>query len=1056
MRLFRENTICRCSVEQPRLHSISRKPCDVHLSGWVREKVATACLLMTLFLLPTLLSVAAAGKDISATAGREGTKNTGPEQEPGETIPWSELSRKASEQYRGDGLSMIRSEQGATLRCAFQELEGEVTAEGLWLKSTAPGSGQHRFRVVASAIGREYQSSIATDACRLSQGNGLVSTGIVQVGNPLVRFIRPGVIEEYSVSVDGVRQDFIIEHPIAQHSAINQHESELRVELDISGARVERTARGTRLALEGSERKIAYSQLHVEDACGRVLDARLEVVAADRMAVLVNDIDAVYPLRIDPTFSDENWIGMGGIPGANGAVYAIATDESGNVYVGGNFTLIGDVLANRVAKWDGSQWSALGSGMNDQVRALAVSGGELYAGGGFTTAGGNAANRIAKWNGTNWSPLGSGMNNWVYALAATDTNLYAGGDFITAGGNRANYIAKWDGSTWSEVGLGMDYFVRALSISGTNLYVGGYFFSATNVGGASITVNRVARWDGNTWSALGLGMNSTVLALTVSGTNLYAGGAFTVADGSPANFIAKWNGTSWSAVPGLSFTVSALTVLGEDLYAGGLFAGGNAIKYVAKWNGSNWSGLGVGLNNTVWALGVSDGKLYVGGDYTTATNTDNTLVAVNNIGNWNTNGWSAVGWSGSGSGLGTTAYGLMTSGSNLYAGGSFRTAGDQVVNFVGKWDGNRWSALGPGVNSSVLSLLPWGGDLYIGGVFTVAGSNLANRIARWDGTNWSPLGLGLNERVRALAASVTDLFAGGDFTTAGGNAAPYIAKWNGNTWSALGMGLSTNAYALAVSGNDLYVGGDFIRATNMSGTAVPVNRIAKWNGASWSPLGLGVNSTVYALAVSGNDLYVAGDFTRATNTGGASVSVNRIAKWNGTTWSALGSGMNGTVLALAVSANDVFAGGSFTTAAGGPASRIAKWNGSAWSALGSGLNNNARSLTLLDRNLYAAGNFTAAGGKVSASVAQAVLILPANAIPPLFLDGADFVTRFDGTPGISYTIEFATTVPPTNWQKATNLTAPSTNEGLGIGVFEFRDNSTAAPQRFYRSVYPPY
>ena len=37
----------------------------------------------------------------------------------------------------------------------------------------------------------------------------------------------------------------------------------------------------------------------------------------------------------------------------------------------------------------------------------------LYAGGEFTTAGGNAANDIAQWNGSSWSALGSGMNGDV-------------------------------------------------------------------------------------------------------------------------------------------------------------------------------------------------------------------------------------------------------------------------------------------------------------------------------------------------------------------------------------------------------------------------------------------------------------------------------------------------------------------------------------------------------------------------------------------------------------------------------------------------------------------
>ena len=87
-----------------------------------------------------------------------------------------------------------------------------------------------------------------------------------------------------------------------------------------------------------------------------------------------------------------------------------------------------------------------------------MSGTNLYAGGYFTTAGGVAANNIAKWDGSAWSALGSGMNGQpdVYALAVSGTNLYAGGCFTTAGGVPANNIAKWDGSAWSALGSGMD------------------------------------------------------------------------------------------------------------------------------------------------------------------------------------------------------------------------------------------------------------------------------------------------------------------------------------------------------------------------------------------------------------------------------------------------------------------------------------------------------------------------------------------------------------------------------------------------------------------------
>ena len=117
--------------------------------------------------------------------------------------------------------------------------------------------------------------------------------------------------------------------------------------------------------------------------------------AATTLAVLVDDANAVYPVRIDPTFSDADWINFGGISGFNALVNAAVVDDSGNLYVAGNFTTAGSVSANRVAKWDGSAWSALGSGMNNAVNALAVSGWNLYAGGGFTMAGNKASAYVA-------------------------------------------------------------------------------------------------------------------------------------------------------------------------------------------------------------------------------------------------------------------------------------------------------------------------------------------------------------------------------------------------------------------------------------------------------------------------------------------------------------------------------------------------------------------------------------------------------------------------------------------------------------------------------------
>ncbi|MFN8816482.1 MAG: GC-type dockerin domain-anchored protein [bacterium] len=328
-------------------------------------------------------------------------------------------------------------------------------------------------------------------------------------------------------------------------------------------------------------------------------------------------------------------------PGVSGTVHATTMwDPDGlgpqtpMLVVGGDFTVAGKAVANYIAAYDPAtgQWSALGSGMGGafpSVRALAVlPNGDLVAGGQFNTAGGVSANNIARWNGSAWSPLGSGMDSSVLALAVLPNgDLVAGGSFITAGGVTAGFIARWNGSAWSPLGSGFNGsspVVRALAVlPNGNLVAGGLFATA---GGQS--AGNIARWNGSAWSPLESGVNGSVFALAVlpSG-DLVAGGQFTTAGGQGASDIARWNGSAWSPLgSGLSNgpfpRVSALAVLPNgDVVAGGFFttAGGRSANRIARWNGSAWSPLGSGMNNAVNALAMlPNGDLVAGGDFLTA------------------------------------------------------------------------------------------------------------------------------------------------------------------------------------------------------------------------------------------------------------------------------------------------------------------------------------------------------------------------------------------------------------------------------------------------------
>ena len=416
-------------------------------------------------------------------------------------IPFEQLGAVARRQHSRDGLAIASSPEGATRQCVFQRLNAGVTTEGLWLVSTKEGAKGEPFRIVARALRRvgagllhpggmpENKETCAEDNAPPAAVT-LPLSGKVELAGQVARFIRPGLTEEYSVSLDGVQQDFVIERPPPGNGS-------LYLDLEVDGAKAEAMPGGTRLVLADGGRQMAYSQLKAEDAQGRELTARLEVASAHCLAAVVDDAAAEYPVRIDPTFSDANWVSLGGLPGVNGQVNALAVDSVGNFYVGGAFIIGGHVQATNVAEWNGSSWSALGSGIDGSVSALAVSGTNLYAGGSFDAAGGVSATNIARWNGSSWSALGSGVGGdssggEVSALAFDGSvNLYAGGTFDTAGGVWASNIAKWDGSSWAALGSGLNsgdkpgssrdfpWSVSALALdSAGNLYVGGNFTTA--------------------------------------------------------------------------------------------------------------------------------------------------------------------------------------------------------------------------------------------------------------------------------------------------------------------------------------------------------------------------------------------------------------------------------------------------------------------------------------------------------------------------------------------------------------------------------------------------
>lgn len=169
--------------------------------------------------------------------------------------------------------------------------------------------------------------------------------------------------------------------------------------------------------------------------------------------------------------------------------------------------------------------------------------------------------------------------------------------------------------------------------------------------------------------------------------------------------------------------------------------------------------------------------------------------------------------------------------------------------------------------------------LYAGGNFTETGDGTTvSHMARGavdmnDDENknnfiWTSLGGGVNEPVNALITdSLGNLYAGGDFTTAGGKAANHIAKWDGSHWNPLGKGVGggsvkTLALGPVTTPRYLYVGGDFTTAGGKIAQGIAKwSRVPRTGMPSWSAMGSGVVGSVNALLLDGKKLYAGGSFS---------------------------------------------------------------------------------------------------------------------------------------------------------------------------------------------------
>ena len=657
----------------------------------------------------------------------------------------------------------------------------------------------------------------------------------------------------------------------------------------------------------------------------------------------------------DPGLPEISGAGPSLIVGSGGYLRAVAADGSGGWYVGGLFAHVGGVPRTNLAhiRADHSVDPSFSPYVNDAVNTLAVSGSTIYAAGSFTSIGGQTRNNMAALNAADGSvtAFNPNANAGVEALAISSDGsiVYAGGRFTMIGGQTRLSIAALnaaDGTATltfnpSATGTNGNGVVDALAISGSTLYVGGSFntiggLPRDNIAALSLGVplDGVAVPTFNpSPSRSGCAACGSVAALVVSGSTVYAGGAFDTIGGQPRNYLAGLNaadGTATSFNPNPNSSILALAVSGSTVYAAGGFnssdgspsIGGQVRNYAAALNAVDGTATGFNPNpnSFVVALAVSGSTVYLVGGFSSLGGVVRHSIAALNAADGSATSWDpdARGFNGGNA----TVYALTVSGSTVYVGGYFGSIGGQsrasiaAINAAdgsaSSWDPSGHYFTSPAV---VKTLAVAGSTIYAGGVFTSIGGQPRNYLAGLnaaDGTatafNPSP-----NRNISTLAVSGSTVYAGGPFTTIGGQTRNKIAALNAADGSATSWDPDAGAggvVALAVSGSTIYAGGGF---TAIHG--VPRRNIAGINASDGTPTSFDpqASGAVYALAVYGSTVYAGGYFT---SIGGQ--TRNLIAGLKASDGTATSFDPNGApgfgAFALAVAPDGtLYAGGSFRT-----------------------------------------------------------------------------------------------------------------------------------------------
>lgn len=301
-------------------------------------------------------------------------------------------------------------------------------------------------------------------------------------------------------------------------------------------------------------------------------------------------------------------------PSSNGSVHQLL-EYKGELYAIGDFKKAGNITAANIARWNGTTWAPVGTGLDASANALCIYKDELYVAGHFKTAGGIPAKYIAKWDGTKWSAVGNIATYDISALVVYKGELYASGAYSEDENIHAN-VFKWDGKKWIPLKTKHNNDVFALAVYKDELYAGGTFLKNQNA--------RIMKWDGKGWTDAGIQLSGAVSCFAVHNEKLYAGGYFSQLNNSHAPFMVNFDGKKWHAASnGLGGSIprhwiSSLSSANGKLYAGGKFTTAEETKFAKNFSvlkNDNWSPVVYDLDGSVSAVAIYKNALFIGGNF---------------------------------------------------------------------------------------------------------------------------------------------------------------------------------------------------------------------------------------------------------------------------------------------------------------------------------------------------------------------------------------------------------------------------------------------------------